>query len=184
MTANSKRRVTPTCTLLRNGWISSRYFSRDNHAWCHLYWFRWAAKRRNKVRESLCPWVHLHGETEGFGAKSKSYGPDPDWCARKTSLTYRVIWFFLASTCTRIDHPKLRSSAHASCISFEIQYSDWFEIETCMLHCIAHPTNKAWYHYFNLRLWLWACVLFVLSTPRLIRDRDTRLLHKQSIILI
>jgi len=135
MTANSKRRVTPTCTLLRNGWISSRYFSRDNHAWCHLYWFRWAAKRRNKVRESLCPWVHLHGETEGFGAKSKSYGPDPDWCARKTSLTYRVIWFFLASTCTRIDHPKLRSSAHASCISFEFS----IPIDSKLKHvcCIA-----------------------------------------------
>jgi len=70
MTVNRKRRVTPTCTLLRNSWISSRYFSRDNHAWCHLYWFQWAAKRRNKARESLCPRVQLHGEAEGFVAKS------------------------------------------------------------------------------------------------------------------
>jgi len=70
MTVNRKRRVTPTCTLLRNSWISSRYFSRDNHAWCHLYWFQWAAKRRNKARESLRPRVQLHREAEGFVAKS------------------------------------------------------------------------------------------------------------------
>lgn len=130
MTANRKRRMTPTCTLLRNGWINSRYFSRDDHAWCHLYWFRWAAKRRVSHCVPGCSCTERpRGSPREIGVL---------WTRSRLMRSQDILNVPCNSVFPRVDvhlESIIRNrSVRASCFSFE--FFDLFETETHMLHWV------------------------------------------------